>query len=87
MLHKFFAPGPWFAAKRFGYGAGWPIAPQGWALVISYGAAIAGIVALAQQQEGSTEIVAGGLLLICTALFVLIARKRTDGGWRWRNVD
>ena len=87
MLHKFFAPGPWFAAKRFGYGAGLPIAPQGWALVISYGAAMAGIVALAQQPGRSTEIVASGLFLICTALFVLITRKRTAGGWRWRNGD
>ena len=32
--------GAWFAPKRFGYGAGLPIAWQGWALLAGYIAAV-----------------------------------------------
>ena len=33
---------PWFAAKRYGYGAGLPIAWQGWLVLSAYIAAIIG---------------------------------------------
>ena len=87
MLHMFFAPGPWFAPKRFGYGAGWPIARQGWALLVSYISTLGGIGVLAQRPEGAARALAFAMLLLCTAIFILIARKRTSGGWRWRWGD
>jgi hypothetical protein len=33
--------GDWFAPKRFGYGAGPPIAWQGWALILGFCAILA----------------------------------------------
>jgi len=83
MLHKFFAPGAWFAPKRFGYGAGWPIAWQGWALLASYIGIAAGVGAMIESssQNGTA---AKAVLLASTLLLILIARKRTAGAWRWR---
>ena len=43
MLHKFFEEGDWFAPKTLGYGAGWPIAWQGWALLASYLCVMSGL--------------------------------------------
>ncbi|WP_243403462.1 MULTISPECIES: hypothetical protein [Bacteria] len=33
----------WFAPKRFGYGAGLPIAWQGWAVLVAYLAVVIGV--------------------------------------------
>lgn len=83
MLHKLLAPGAWFAPKRFGYGAGWPIAWQGWALLASYIGIAAGAGAMI-ESSGQNAIAATCVLLIATVLLTLIARKRTAGAWRWR---
>jgi hypothetical protein len=80
MLHKLFEPGDWFAPKRFGIGAGWPIAWQGWALLAAYVLLIAGLVKLAPADRAT--VVLG--MIAATALLILIIRKRTRGGWRWR---
>ncbi|BEV00620.1 hypothetical protein [Novosphingobium olei] len=75
----FKTPAPWFAAKRYGYGAGMPIAWQGWALLVTY------IVAMALSNamlSGWQRPVAMG---VATVLLVVIASRRTQGGWRWRN--
>ena len=40
----------WFAPKRFGYGAGWPIAWQGWALVGGYLALVLLTVTLLEDR-------------------------------------
>lgn len=84
MLHKFFEEGDWFAPKKIGYGAGLPIAWQGWALLASYIALMAGF----GVGVGSTDFTAR-VLAICgmvgaTGLFVMIAKARTRGGWKWR---
>ena len=36
MLHLFLEKGPWFRAKRFGYGAGLPFKWQGWVVLLLY---------------------------------------------------
>lgn len=64
----------WFAPKRFGYGAGLPLAWQGWALV---GALVAVVVLSVAELTGPATIA------IALALFAAVARK-TEGGWRWR---
>jgi hypothetical protein len=87
MLHNFFAPRPWFAPKRFGYGAGWPTARQGWALLALYFGTLGGIGLLAQRPDGASRTLALTAILLCTAIFITIARKRTGGGWRWRWGD
>jgi len=83
MLHKVFAPGPWFAPKRLGIGAGWPIAWQGWALLAVYTGVVAGLGALAGRGGTGPRATALVLFLGCTAAVMEIARRRTEGGWRW----
>jgi hypothetical protein len=46
MLHHFTDKGPWFRAKRFGYGAGLPFKWQGWVLLLSHMALIIGLALL-----------------------------------------
>ena len=84
MLHLFSDDKPWFEQKRYGYGAGMPIAWQGWALLLSYIAAFTGLAALAARTRG--EALAGVIvgMVLLTAAFVLVTRTRTSGGWRWR---
>ena len=87
MLHKILAPGPWFAAKRLGIGAGWPIAWQGWALLASYTGVIAGLGMLLSQGGTGPGVAALAVFLGCTAILLEILRRRTDGGWRWGPSD
>lgn len=70
----------WFAPKRFGMGAGLPIAWQGWAVVAAYFAAAALCVAF----FGGHDWVTIAIMLPLTAILVLITMKTTRGGWRWR---
>ncbi len=70
----------WFAPKRVGYGAGLPIAWQGWAVLGAYFA----VVGAAAHWLRSAPAVAG-VVVPATALLVLVAHKTTrGGGWRWR---
>lgn len=84
MLHKFFEPGYWFSPKKLGYGAGFPIAWQGWVLLISYIAVLlgAGLLLESGGQIGLAAFIA--ITVIVTIPFLLIARRRTEGGWKWR---
>jgi hypothetical protein len=75
---------PWFPVKRFGYGAGLPIARQGWFLVLAY---VAVMIALGFVADGAGGLTLAGvvvLMLAVTAIFVLIVKARTNGAWRWR---
>lgn len=84
MLGNFFEKGDWFLPKRYGYGAGLPIAWQGWVVLAVYIAAVLGIGMMAQNARGAT--LAGLVLIgiILTAILIEMTRKRTRGGWRWR---
>ena len=74
-------PKPWFAAKRYGYGAGLPIAWQGWALLAAYIALLAGLGELLMPRQTPLFLL---LVAFATALLLVISARRTDGGWRWR---
>lgn len=81
MLHLFLDKGPWFRAKRFGYGAGLPFKWQGWVLLLSHMAVIIGAALLLMDRP-----------LICVPLILLLAlapmplyAARTKGGLKWRN--
>ncbi|HWK41242.1 MAG TPA: hypothetical protein VNR60_04860 [Croceibacterium sp.] len=78
---------PWFRPKSYGYGAGLPIAWQGWVLLLSYMAAIIGLAVLAPYMHGAELIGLIALMVFLTAILVVIAKARTKGGWRWRNGD
>ncbi|MCB2089251.1 MAG: hypothetical protein KDD98_10560 [Sphingomonadaceae bacterium] len=84
MLHKFFEPGAWFAPKRYGYGAGWPIAWQGWALLGSYLAVLAGVGQLASFEPETGPAIAFAVIIPATAVLIIAAKRRTRGEWRWR---
>lgn len=72
--------GAWFAPKRLGYGAGLPIAWQGWLLLGGHVAVILGGTWLFQRRP---EAVAAWVLLT-TLLPLPIYAAKTRGGWKWR---
>lgn len=70
----------WFAPRRYGYGAGWPIAWQGWAVLGLFLAIVAGAGWLLDGKPGlQATIVFPALVLL-----VMIIARTTRGGWRWR---
>ncbi len=84
MLHLFLEKGPWFRAKRFGYGAGLPFKWQGWVTLVVYVVAMTGLGLLSDRSGAMPTVATIALMLIMTAVFVVIVRKRTEGGWKWR---
>lgn len=84
MLHLFLGKGPWFRAKRFGYGAGLPFKWQGWVTVALYVLVLLGLGLFADHNSAMPKIATVALMLIITAIFLVIVRKRTEGGWKWR---
>ena len=72
---------PWWAAKRYGYGANLPIAWQGWAVMLAYFALLAGAGFLFLPAQVVAFL---AVTLVATALFLVIVAQRTRGGWRWR---
>lgn len=70
----------WFAPKRYGYGAGLPIAWQGWALSVGYVA----LLAIAALLIPYSWIAYGAFAAMWTATFILLIARNTKGGWRWR---
>ena len=70
----------WFAAKRYGYGAGLPISWQGWAILALYLAAVIGAAAALERKP----VALGAIVATATLLLLLITARTTRGGWRWR---
>jgi len=70
----------WFAPKRYGIGAGLPIAWQGWALIGAY----AGVIGLALLIFGNRNAMAISLVGPATIGLLVVTVRTTRGGWRWR---
>lgn len=71
----------WFEPKRYGYGAGLPVAWQGWALLAGYTLLIAAAAAeLLPRQRWIFAAVA----LAATVPLLALSAAHTRGGWRWR---
>jgi uncharacterized membrane protein YhaH (DUF805 family) len=74
---------PWFAPKRYGFGAGWPINRKGWlALLAFFVFAAIGSAALA-----AADVPHGWrttFFLILSVAFVWFCKTKTAGDWRWR---
>lgn len=83
MIHLLFDHRPWFRPKSHGYGAGKPIAWQGWFLLTVHVALIAGAAVLLSERPLA---MATGTLLAAFAPMPIYA-ARTEGGWRWRWGD
>lgn len=69
---------PWFAPKSYGYGAGLPIAWQGWLALALF---VIGMTGAPFVLRGVWLAVAYATLV---AALVVVAVRRTRGGWRWR---
>lgn len=72
--------GAWFAAKNHGYGAGAPIAWQGWAFIAGHVALITGGARMLAHRPAAA--VAWCIVIAAIGLPVIAAKTR--GGWRWR---
>jgi len=74
------ADGPeWFAPKRFGYGASYPIAWQGWAVIAVYGA----ILLLAARFLRDSPLALAGTVVPATAVTMALR----EPVMRLNNVD
>lgn len=71
----------WFAPKRFGYGAGMPIAWQGWALILGFSAALLAAGALLAARHPIVFVV---VAIALTIPLTIISAQHTRGGWKWR---
>jgi hypothetical protein len=70
----------WFAPRRYGYGAGLPVAWQGWAVLAGF---LAIVVATGLLLEGKPALQAT-ILFPALAVLTIVTAKTTRGGWRWR---
>lgn len=76
----------WFAPKMYGYGAGLPIAWQGWAVLAAFIILIVASAALLAERSPLAMFVV--TVFLVTGLIVITA-KTTKGGfkWRWGETD
>ena len=72
--------GAWFAPKRYGLGAGLPIAWQGWAVLIGAMA----IVAAVGIGFADKPLLQAAIIFPLIALLILVTARKTRGGWHWR---
>ena len=81
-------PRYWFRQKSFGYGAT-PNTWQGWLLTIVSLALLFAVVLLGPAIRDNALRVVWMVLGIAINLgvFIYIAWKKTEGGWRWRSGD
>lgn len=70
--------GAWFAAKRYGFGIGWPISWQGWVATLMLGAVVAADVVLLRG------VARGVALVVSVVIFAVVCSGKTEGNWRWR---
>ena len=73
----------WFAPRRYGYGAGLPIAWQGWAVLAGF-FVLLGLTSLLLRKS---PLGLASVAIMLTAIFIVIAARTTRGGWRWRWGD
>lgn len=74
---------PWFAHKRYGYGAALPITWEGWASLIVFVAALVGEQAFTSGWLRAVAFTA----IVCA--FIAVCALKTEGGirWRWGDLD
>ncbi|WP_324828682.1 hypothetical protein [Qipengyuania zhejiangensis] len=76
--------GAWFAAKRYGLGSGMPVAWQGWAVLLGYFALLGLGAALFAWDFVVGGVAFAAIVFSSTIVLMLIASRKTRGGWRWR---
>ena len=73
----------WFAPKRYGVGAGMPIAWQGWAVLAAF-ALVLGRALLEYGPDDGRRVV---MMVSAIGALIVIAAMTTRGRWRWRRGD
>jgi hypothetical protein len=73
--------GDWFAPKRFGYGAGLPIAWQGWVVMAAYFATVAITAAILMPRHPYVVV---AIIAAATGVLIVVSAQHTRGGWKWR---
>ena len=73
----------WFAPKRYGIGASWPISWQGWAVTVGY-LLLLGLASLLIRYTWAGYF---SVVIILTVALTAICSRTTRGGWRWRWGD
>jgi hypothetical protein len=71
----------WFEPKKYGYGAGRPIAWQGWAIIFAYILLIFGSALLFVPMK---PILFFAIIIPATLALLIICARTTRGAWRWR---
>ena len=71
----------WFAPKRYGYGAGLPIAWQGWLVAAAYSLTVVGC---AYFIAPLSPVAFAAIVLMATAALLIVCAQKTRGGWHWR---
>ena len=72
----------WFAAKRYGYGSGLPIAWQGWAILLGYVALIASAALLIRYSW----IAYAGIVAAASLAFIAVCASSARSESRRRDV-
>ncbi len=77
----------WFSPKAYGYGSGLPCSWEGWVVLAAYLVAIplTHLLAYRFMPPMSARVLSLAIIIVLTAGLVLVAKARTEGGWRWRN--
>jgi hypothetical protein len=70
-------PDPWFAPKRYGYGAQ-PVTWQGWAVTLGTGLVVGLAVVMVPDPWRWLVVVP------VASAYVAFSRARTSAPWRWR---
>jgi hypothetical protein len=71
----------WFGPKRYGLGAGMPIAWQGWVATLVYVTVVGGAAVLLAERSIWAF---ASIVVTATAVFLLITARTTRGSLRWR---
>ncbi|MCJ8191244.1 hypothetical protein [Sphingomicrobium aestuariivivum] len=71
----------WFYAKRYGYGAGLPRSWQGWLVTALF---VGGALAASLLLAPLSMLAFVGVMIFLTSIFLLVAKRTTTGGWKWR---
>lgn len=73
----------WFKPKSHGYGAT-PANWKGWlaTLVFALGVLVFSLLWFGMNRRGSTVSIGG--LAAASFIFVVLAKRKTQGKWRWR---
>ncbi|HXJ02268.1 MAG TPA: hypothetical protein VNH44_13680 [Micropepsaceae bacterium] len=79
----------WFRPKQRGIGAGVPLNWKGWALFAAYLGTILAVPSIYELYLGypGTPVLRVLGVVAISIPFLVIAWKKTEGGWRWRRGD